>query len=474
MRLEETEERKKKKKNGSATKRKKKGSTKQTNGSASEHVAEVAERDQKRKDCISRLNTKHAVVRLGGDTVILLEEPGEPPQFLTAQALHLWYQNDRIWNGHAMVPVSREWLKSEERRQYEHVVFDPTDKNPKHYNMWRGFAVKPDASKSCDKFLGHIRDIMCSGNDDHYRWVIGFLAHMVQRPEEKPGVALALRGGEGTGKGFFANVIGRLCPHHYIVISQAAHLTGRFNAHQQQVLLMFIDEGFWAGDKQGEGTLKHLITDPELLVEPKRINAFMVRNLSRLIVASNEHWAVPAGLRARRWCVLDVADVRANDRAYFGAIDAELKAGGLEAFMHLLMTFDLTSVDVYDVPKTAALLEQKEESMPPHVRWWMQCLQLGELQYHEEGFTVEGDDEWPEETQKDHLWQSYQLYMKEHNIRARLWPSQQLHRWLKPLLPGSQEGRDWKGKRKRRIVLPTLDACREAYAKHLGQTINWE
>ena len=76
--------------------------------------------------------------------------------------------------------------------------------------------------------------------------------------------------------------------------------------------------GFGLGDKAGEGALKHLVTDEELLIEGKHRDAFMVRNLSRLIIASNEKWVVPAGIRARRWCVLDVADTHANDRAYFG------------------------------------------------------------------------------------------------------------------------------------------------------------
>jgi Family of unknown function (DUF5906) len=121
-------------------------------------------------------------------------------------------------------------------------------------------------------------------------------------------------------------VIGELCPQHYVVISQAAQLTGKFNAHFQRALMVFVDEGFWAGDKAGEGALKHLVTDEALLIEGKHRDAFMVRNLSRLIIASNEKWVVPAGIRARRWCVLDVANTHANDRAYFGAIDGSSDA----------------------------------------------------------------------------------------------------------------------------------------------------
>src|SRR5262249_54531653 len=195
--------------------------------------------------------------------------------------------------------------------------------NSEHYNLWRGFTCEPDPGKSWAGFRDHMLSNICAGNNEHFNWVLAFLAHLVQRPWEKPGVSIVLRGEEGTGKGFFANVIGRLCGTHYCVVSQAGHLTGRFNAHLAQALLVFVDEAFWAGDKAGEGALKHLVTDEELTIEGKFRDPIMVRNLSRLIIASNEKWVVPAGIQARRWAVFDVADTRRNDRAYFRAIDEE-------------------------------------------------------------------------------------------------------------------------------------------------------
>jgi hypothetical protein len=435
--------------------------------------ATVVSLDEHRQPAyVTRLNKRHAVVRLDAKTAILDEQPGRPALFMATGDLHLWYANDTITIGKEAAPVSMLWIQHPRRRQYERVVFDPRDKNPAHYNLWQGFAVQPDASKSCKKLLHHIRYNICSGDHDHFQWVIGFLAHMVQHPEDKPGVGLVLRGPEGVGKGFFANVLGRLCPHHYVVVSQSAHLTGKFNSHHQQCLLMFVDEAFWAGDKQGEGALKHLVTDHELLIEPKHVNAFMVRNLTRLIIASNEHWVVPAGIKARRWFVLDVASTHANDRKYFGAIEAEMDSGGLQGLMHLLQTFDLSTVDIYTAPKTEALFEQKEESLPPHERWWLRCLQDGEIGYHGD----EGSDKWPKEIQKDELWESYQWYTKEHNIRSRIWPAASLHKWLRRyhLLPESQEFRPRSGDRKRVIRLPSLEACREAYSRHLAQQIVWE
>jgi hypothetical protein len=437
-------------------------------------TTEVAsESDQQVQD----FNRKHAVVQVGADVRILSEEDGQPPVFTRVDAFHLRYSNRLVTIGDRTVPASQLWLRSKDRRQYDRVVFDPLDTNPLHYNLWRGFPIKPDPTKSCELFLKHVYDNICAENAEHYSWVLAFLAHLIQRPHEKAGVCLALRSIEGVGKGFFANVIGRLCPLHYLAISQAAHLTGRFNKHQQQALLMFIDEGFWAGDRAGEGTLKHLITDHELLIEPKGIDAFMVRNLTRLIIAGNEHWVVPAGLSARRFCVLDVSPAHANDRAYFSAIEQELQNGGLEALMHVLMTFDLSTVDVHTVPKTAALLEQKEESAAPHIRWWLECLRSGQIRVIRDGMTgFSSIYPWDKELEKPWIWQSYRTFMDDHNIRARRWASGQLHKWLKPLIPGAKTLRPRADNpdRARLVTLPPLDDCRRAFEKLIGQPVDWE
>jgi hypothetical protein len=207
------------------------------------------------------------------------------------------------------------------------------------------------------------------------------------------------------------------------------------------------------------------------------VDAFMVRNVTRLIVASNEDWVVPAGAQARRWCVLDVGDAHACDRGYFGAIAREMEDGGLQALMHLLSTFDLSTVDVYTVPKTAALLEQKEQSMPPHERWWLECLREGQVRLPfgkgEDECEEVSKDGWPGEIRKDDLWESYRAWAQEHNVRGRLWTRQQLHTWLRRLTPGIQETRLGGGDRKRVLVLPGLDACREAFAGHVGQIVDW-
>ena len=93
------------------------------------------------------------------------------------------------------------------------------------------------------------------------------------------GAAIVLRGKEGVGKGVSVTIFGRLFGAHFRHISQGKHLTGNFNVHLQQCTLLFADEAFFAGDRGHESTLKALITEDTIQIEPKGLDLYSVRNL---------------------------------------------------------------------------------------------------------------------------------------------------------------------------------------------------
>src|SRR5262249_41511460 len=105
-----------------------------------------------------------------------------------------------------------------------------------------------------------------------------------------------------------------------------------------------------------------LITEETLLIEPKGIDTFVVRNSLHLILSSNNDWVIPAGADARRFFVLDVASTRIRDFSYFAAIAKEMDSGGREALLDLLMQRDLSQFNIRSVPLTSALATQKAYS----------------------------------------------------------------------------------------------------------------
>lgn len=210
------------------------------------------------------------------------------------------------------MPVAEVWPRSQRRRQHTAVVLQPEGKVPAGaYNMWKGWDVVAMAGDA-NPMLDHIA-MLCGGTPELVDYVLNWMALCVQRPGTRPEVALVFRGGQGTGKGTAVRAMLAIFGRHALHITQPRHLTGNFNSHLRGALFVFVDEGFWAGDKAGEGVLKGLITEPTLTIEMKGRDVFDASNRLKLVFASNSAWVVPAGADERRYCVIDVSNARAQD-----------------------------------------------------------------------------------------------------------------------------------------------------------------
>jgi Family of unknown function (DUF5906) len=214
--------------------------------------------------------------------------------------------------------LSQRWFESKGRRQYlgRGVVFEPggpLEIPNDMLNLWRGFGIAP---KSGDWSLmrAHIFNVVCGGNQEFFEYLINWMAYALQHPDKPIGVAVAFLGPQGAGKGVVARTFGSFFGKHFVHITHGDQLTGRFNASLGTSCAVFLDEALWAGDKKGEGTLKALITEPSFQMEAKFRDPIMVENRLRIMVASNNDWAVPTGVGDRRWFVLNVADTYAGTK----------------------------------------------------------------------------------------------------------------------------------------------------------------
>lgn len=300
------------------------------------------------------------------------------------------HQQKAIGNDEFM-PLAEWWLRNANRRQYERIVFMPNadEEIEGCYNLWRGFALDP-APGDCGLFLDHVRNVLCSGDESYYLYVLHWMARAVQRPGEPGQVALVLKGRMGTGKSFFAKTIGRLFGRHYLAVSDSKRLVSNFNSHLRDCVLLFADEAFYAGDKKHESILKALITEDTLAIEAKGKDIEMGSNCLHMVMASNEDWAVPASMDDRRFFILDVGDTRRNAHEYFENIQKQLDGGGYAALLHTLLTIDISRFNVRVRPETRALSVEKEMSLGPVEAYWYECLRSGSL-----GLLGQKSDGWP-------------------------------------------------------------------------------
>ncbi len=362
-------------------------------------------------------------------------------------------------------PWGKVWLNHPNRRQYHGIVFEPGKDKPGYYNLWQGFSVQPLAG-TWKKMNDHILNIICSGDAAVYSYIIGWLATAVQKPGEPAGVALVLRGKQGTGKGVFGNHLCKLFGIHGRRIDNPRHLTGNFNNHLRDLVFLFADESFCTGDKTGESVLKGLITEPTLCIEGKGLDASYVKNMLHIVMASNNDWVVPAGPEERRFCVLDMSDACMQNSTYFAKLTEEMDNGGLEAMLFDLLDYDLTGFEIRKVPQTRGLLEQKLQSMDPLQQWWLDKLTEREL------LPGHGWDEVPSHS----LYNNYIEQLKTRSIGCRQ-SATQFGMAIKKLVPFGGPTKKYRtihgGKQVNHYYFPPVERCREYFESLVGAKHDW-
>ena len=422
----------------------------------------------------ARLNAKHAVVRHGAKTWVA-DFAGHQIELGPVEGIHALYANDLVPTGTngAMIPVSKHWITSAERRTYDGIVFDPSGNAQKNaLNLYTGLAVQPDPHGSCKRIVAHIRDVIAAGNEAHFRYTIGWLADLVQNPGQKPGVALVLRGGKGVGKDTLAEIMGRIIGRKHVAhIIRADDLTGRFNAPFATALLVHVEEAFWSGDVSKKGTLQALITAPTQPIERKGVDRIEVGSFLRVLMTTNDEWAVPASEDERRYAVFDVAATHQRDPEWFGPLYEEIEGGGPAAFLAYLLAVDLAGFNVRDVPQTEALRDQKIASLRGVDRWWFEVLEKGDAAE----FGDFGDWSGPITVEKDAVRASYRAELREMRfggdpVNESVF-TKDLKRLLGNELPETRPRVE--GKRVCKFVFPSLDECRTKFTQWLQAPVPW-
>ncbi|NBC37814.1 hypothetical protein GTZ99_14760 [Novosphingobium sp. FSY-8] len=317
-------------------------------------------------------NEKLSIARKGGKTFILVEpdSPFGELQFADVTGTRNLYRNRTIAEEQKdgsvkLKPAFDAWLVSDEAKRYEDVRFAPDGAPSNVYNLFRGWSIQPRKG-DWQLLRNHIFEQMCGRNEEYFEYVMTYLAHLIQCPGDKPGVALVITGKKGTGKSIIFDFIARILGPYLFKATNAKHITGAFNGHLEKALVLLCEEAFWAGDRSSEGTLKDLITGDKLPIEQKGLDARMAKNFTRVIMISNEQWVVPASLGdERRFAVFSFGDSRQGDTPYFQNMVDQMENGGCEAMLYDLLHFVPAKGwnSLRTPPKTVGLQNQVMESM---------------------------------------------------------------------------------------------------------------
>lgn len=281
--------------------------------------------------------------------------------------------------------IHTDWQKHGGRRDLVGITFDPSTTERivnNEFNIWRGWAYESVASAADLPFWELVLDVLCDGNEQYFEFVRKWLAHMVQKPAERPLCAVGISGPQGVGKSLFVKVVGGLMDSaHYNPNVAMKAIAGDMQGRDLEgVLLAYLDEASWGGDKLSTGALKKAITGETDRINEKFVPAYNVPTYKRVVFSSNESYYYHADADDRRLLPLEIDRSKGKkSNEFFQSIinGQELRPEVQQALLATLQAEDITDwvphqeLQKLDIKTGGAM---QERSMTSVQRWLLDSI----------------------------------------------------------------------------------------------------
>ena len=370
------------------------------------------------EEALELINSHYFLGRDGRQIGIFRINDNGSLAFTTPDQLKLDLDNVLVRKGEKYVDGDKFWRKHPQRRQCKIVFRLGGSAEPGEYNLWRGFAVEPRRGwQKQRRLLRHILKIVCRRDKDKFKYLMRWLAFLVQRPEQLPGTVIVLKSRrEGTGKSTIGAVMLIIFgPYHSALVDDKDRIVGRFNDWLEPMCFILAEEILWAGDRKSTDKLKSRITAPQMPMERKNGAIWQADNHLHCIMTTNHEHAVAAGVGDRRNVVYDVSPEHANDKSWFGPLYRDLEDGGASEFLWFLQNLQLGDWHPRQIIKTAEATEQQRMSADTVSEWSQACIDADAIvgapapaPSYDLGQPVSSKD----------LAEAYTGYCKQHGLRA--------------------------------------------------------
>lgn len=289
-------------------------------------------------------------------------------------------------------------------------------------NQWKGWGTEPSTQAVLDEqiepFLTYIKTIIADGDEERFRWTLAWLADILQNPSRKAGTALVLVGVQGAGKTFLgehvmAKIIG---DSHSVQLNAIEQLTSKFNTLCDNKMFIQCNEAMHSHQRETASRLKSIITDRNMIVEPKGINSYSKPAHFRVCFTSNDETAavfIDPSPYERRFTVMKVSPSKANDMDYWSFMHLWTPAN-LPKIMRWLLDYQYERTMIQRPLDTEAKRDVQRVGVDMEVSWILARMASGhplsERTHHN----------WFEGYHLDHITE----YDKKNNVLRRdVWPN---------------------------------------------------
>jgi len=207
--------------------------------------------------------------------------------------------------------ILNRWVADKTKRCYKTIDFIPSTSiyKPDVYNTFTGFdydtnnkQYHTDHNVVC-AFLEHI-GLLCDHDKESVLYINKFIAHIIQKPTEKPEVCLIFKSQQGMGKDLLVNFIEKMLGVQYVYrTAETDDIFGNFNSCIKDKIVLQLNELEGKDGFSNKEKLKNLITEGKTRINEKNVKQYTQTNYLRIIICSNNLTPVEIPWDDRRFCV---------------------------------------------------------------------------------------------------------------------------------------------------------------------------
>ena len=283
-------------------------------------------------------------------------------------------------------PLFLKWIKDKDRRHFRKIDFIPSLNNiPSDiYNTFTGFdyignsCPNPDAVKV---FLDHLK-LLVNHEEESFIYLVSYIAHMFQKSDELPEVALLFKSQQGVGKDLMIDILQDILGRDMVYrTAKLDEIFDKFNGALKNRLLLQLNEVQGSDGFAKKENLKDLITTKFNNINEKNMKPYTLSNYMRVIIFSNNLSPIEIPHDDRRYCVFKCG--KKQPRAYYNRIVQLIgNSDAMESILHYFRNYDIKDFDIKDRPITQAYEDMRTSNSHPLYKYLYDIF-VGD-EYHDE------------------------------------------------------------------------------------------
>lgn len=279
------------------------------------------------------------------------------------------------------------WMEDSTRRHYKEISFLPTHKkNNEVYNSFEGFNFEP--SDDFDKenpnetyhdtikiYAEHLKRLT-NYHEESFVWLHNYICHLIQKPEQKPRVAVILKSKQGFGKDSLIDIIDKMITKKYTKrTADMEDVFGSYNVGIRDKLVLVLNETEGKDGYEKKEKIKNLITENDTIIREKYVSQYEQVNYLRLFILSNNINPIEISYDDRRFCVFKSHHKKPSKKYFTTLHDHFIEDDEqMEILFNYLYNYDISGFKPHENrPKTDAYNSMREHNMNPIYSFLKEC-----------------------------------------------------------------------------------------------------